>query len=224
MDVIAQLKQSDLFRDVAPEDLEGLVGRMKRHFFEVGTVLFEAGDLGDTLYIIQAGRVRIYMQNADGAEITLTHYGADEIFGELSPIDSRPRSASAAVVQSLDVLSLGQADLLAFLDERPQIGLAMMRGLTQRLRHTTTYLEEFRPLDFVPPSPTAGETEVSKYRPAAVGEMARVFDQIEAPPNEKEAAPSLGIFDRIMGAGSKTASEAQTEAEEDEEEPHDSSR
>jgi CRP-like cAMP-binding protein len=145
MSIAEQLKNTDLFKEVELLDLEALVTRMEAYQFDQGHTLFYEGDNGDTMYIIQKGRIRIYMRGKEGEDIILTHYGQNEIFGELSPIDQRPRSASAMAEEDLEVLALDRANFLSFLEERPQIGLAMMRSLSQRLRNTTTFIEEYRP-------------------------------------------------------------------------------
>lgn len=206
--IMEQLQKSDLFKEVAPADLEALVERMKVQSFPEGAVLFKAGDVGDAMYIIRSGRIRIFMHDAAQNEITLTHYGQNEIFGELSPIDQRPRSASAAAAEPLEVLVLSREDFLSFLNERPQIGLAMMRSLAQRLRNTTTYLEEFKHAQFEPAAASKGE----EFRPAAQELVASIIDRINEPDEAEDAAPTpsaetpaaeqpaggMGIFDRIV--------------------------
>jgi CRP-like cAMP-binding protein len=201
--IAEQLQKTDLFREVELTDLQALVERMQEEHYDSGAVLFRAGDTGDTMYIIQSGNIRIYMNDETGKEIALTQYGKNEIFGELSPIDQRPRSASAAANDALDVLVLHREDFLAFLDERPQIGLAMMRSLSQRLRYTTTYLEEFKPSEFETPAAQHGE----ELRRPAQQQVADIIDEVNRPtredidpPEPEEAAPkpgSMGIFDRI---------------------------
>jgi CRP-like cAMP-binding protein len=93
------------------------------------------------VYIILAGHVRIYTQDDQGTELTIRHYGPTQMFGEFSMLDQRPRSASAAADEALEVLVLNRQNFLAFLQERPLVGLAMMRNLVERVRYTTTYLQ-----------------------------------------------------------------------------------
>ncbi len=187
MNIAQRLHEVDLFKEVHLEDLEALSERMKPEHFDRGQVLFSANDIGDTMYFIQKGRIRIYMQDEDGEELTLTHYGVNEIFGELSPIDGLPRSASAAAVEDLEVLALHREDFLDFLDERPQIGLAMMRSLSERLRNTTTYLEEYRPTRFEAPVADQGEM----LRRGARGMAGDILDELrEAKTRDKIVVPS----------------------------------
>jgi len=203
-EIAQRLQKTDLFREVDLLDLEALVNRMKGQSFPQGAVLFQADDPGDTMYIIQSGRIRIFMHDTAGNEITLTHYGESEVFGELSPIDSKPRSASASAAEALEVMALNRNDFLNFLEERPQIGIAMMRSLSQRLRNTTTYLEEFKPAAFETKQVEHGED----LRRGASDLVANILDNIASKPEtlpeqnpesptSSTTKPTMGIFDRI---------------------------
>lgn len=139
MTLAEQLAGSPLFKGVPLADREALIQAMERHTFPAGTVLFHKGDPGDCMYLILAGRVRIFSQDAQGNEFTLRYL--TETFGEFSMLDSLPRSASAAADGDLDVLVLHRDAFRAFLVERPLVGLSMMRNLVERVRYTTIYLQ-----------------------------------------------------------------------------------
>jgi CRP-like cAMP-binding protein len=141
MSIVEKLQDSVLFRGVELADREALIQAMERQSYSQGAVLFEKGSRGDSVYIILSGRVRIYTQDDQGTELTIRHYGSTQMFGEFSMLDQQPRSASAAAAETLDVLVLNRQNFLAFLQERPLVGLAMMRNLVERVRYTTTYLQ-----------------------------------------------------------------------------------
>jgi CRP-like cAMP-binding protein len=221
MSLIAdKLKGIQLFKEVEIADLEALVAYMEVQHMPQGTVVFYKNDPGDRMYIIQKGRIRIYMQNPDDeTTLILTHYSENEIFGELSPIDQKPRSASASALEDLEVLVLTRENFLRFLDERPQIGLAMMRSLAQRLRNTTTYLEEYRPtrerrvvgsevlsrreaqapvaqlLDTI--SGKMNREDLLKARAEAIESAAKKAELPPTQPTPPANIANLGIFDRI---------------------------
>lgn len=239
MAVADDLQKIGLFQKVDLADLEILVSHMEKREFSKGQVLFEAGQEGDRMYVILNGRIRIFIHNQRGEEITLTHYGVDEIFGELSPIDRRPRSASAMVADDLSVLILDREHFLAILDERPQIGLAMMRSLSQRLRNTTTYLEEYRPQRVERRVMPRGE----EFRRGAEGVVADILNDLNEAENpeelggtlmkafqqktqadvfskmdgtSREESPGGGIFDRIAGVVAQKEEEENHPAQEEE--------
>jgi CRP-like cAMP-binding protein len=138
--IAEQLKKSSLFKGVSVADLEALAQVMKRQSFAAETVLFKKGDPGNAMFIILAGQVRIYTEDSEGQEFTLTHYGPGRVFGDFSLLDQLPRSASASVVEPLEALILSREDFMSFLPQHPSIGLAIIRHLTDRLRYITIYL------------------------------------------------------------------------------------
>lgn len=140
IDFARQLESSALFKGVSLEDREALIQLMHRHSYPAGAVLFEKGSPGDSMYLILSGRVRIYSHDAEGREFTIRHL--EKMFGEFSMLDGKPRSASAAAAEPLEVLMLHRDDFLAFLQERPLVGLAMMRDMVERVRYTTTFLQK----------------------------------------------------------------------------------
>lgn len=140
--IAEQLQESAVFRGVELADLEALIERMQRQRYSQGTVLFNKGDAGDSMYLILAGRVRIFTADASGNELTIRFYGQNEVFGEFTLLDGLPRSASAAAVEPLEVLVLDRETFTNFLQERPLAGLMMMRKLVDRVRYTTTYLQK----------------------------------------------------------------------------------
>lgn len=201
-ELIDQLRQNTLFQDVAVEDLTALLEHMQRQFHPVGKALFQQGDVGTTMYIIRNGQVRIFTYHRETThEVTLMLYGQDEIFGELSLIDSQPRSASAVVTDALEVLALERDDFLSFLNERPKVGLAMMRSLAQRLRRTTNLLEDLR-VEAPQPEPTGLQ------RMPAQQAIADVLDKVEDKPKpEKIDRDNLMAAMKQLDAQQKTTAE-----------------
>ncbi len=142
MSIVDQLKESALFKGVKPDDLEALVQVMKSQSFPAGHVLFEKGDVGDAMYIVLSGRVRIYTQDKYGNEITLSYQEPTRIFGDYALLDQQPRSASAIADGPIAVLALYREDFLTFLPKHPSVGLAMMRNLADQVRHITTFMSK----------------------------------------------------------------------------------
>ena len=65
--------------------------------FPAGAVVFEEGDPGSRMYVIQSGAVRV-LKRVGAREIELARLGAGEAFGEMALLEGRPRSATAVVV------------------------------------------------------------------------------------------------------------------------------
>jgi CRP/FNR family transcriptional regulator, cyclic AMP receptor protein len=137
-----KLKETTLFKQVEMQDLDALVVAMKPVAYSAGEVLFKQGDQGDSMFLIQSGKIRIYSHDDDGNELTLAEYGESRIFGDFALFDEQPRSASAAAMEPSELLVLTRAELLTFLPIHTTLGTAMLNHLTDRLRHITRYLNQ----------------------------------------------------------------------------------
>jgi CRP/FNR family cyclic AMP-dependent transcriptional regulator len=84
------LKSLPIFKDTPENILADLAPIMQEEEFEQGTLVFREGDIGDCMYIIHRGAVRIHKKDT-----VLAVLGEKEVFGELSLLDAETRSASA---------------------------------------------------------------------------------------------------------------------------------
>ncbi len=141
MSLAEELKDFPLFRSVDLADLEALAKTMEIKQFEPSTLLFSKGDPGDSMYLIRSGQIRVFMRDTQGHEITFRHYGKGQLVGEFSILDGQPRSAFADAVDALEVWILERSKFVKFLNERPILGVEMMRSLAERIRYTTNFLE-----------------------------------------------------------------------------------
>jgi CRP-like cAMP-binding protein len=142
VDLIEQLQKSQIFQGLEVADLEALIAVMERKSYAKGEVLFERGDVGESMVQIISGSIRVYTEDVQGNEITLVVRREGEVVGELTLLDHLPRSASAAANEALDVLVLDREHFLNFLKDRPTVGFQMMQTLTGRIRYTTSYLQK----------------------------------------------------------------------------------
>ncbi len=105
-----------------------------------GTQLFDKGDSGDAMYLIESGRVRISIHDQDAQEVTLADLAQGDFFGEMALIDGRKRSADARVVQDARLAILSRPAFLAFVRANPDVALEMLSALSERLRRTDELL------------------------------------------------------------------------------------
>src|ERR1700704_64925 len=105
-----------------------------------GAQLFQKGDTGNAMYLIETGRVRISITDEDRKEITLAELAQGDFFGEMSIIDGRQRSADASVIENGRLAILSRPDFLAFVRANPDVALGMLGALTDRPRRTDELL------------------------------------------------------------------------------------
>jgi CRP-like cAMP-binding protein len=96
-DVHQALGKLNLFRGLAPDGLERIAAIAGEETHELGSFVFHEGEMGDKLYLILEGKVRISRNLPGMGEEALAVLGAGESFGEMSLIDDTPRSADALV-------------------------------------------------------------------------------------------------------------------------------
>ena len=104
------------------------------------TRVFNKGETGNAMYLIETGRVRISITDEDHKEITLTELARGDFFGEMSLIDGRQRSADAGVIEDARLAVLSRPDFLAFVRSNPDVALGMLAALSDRLRRTDELL------------------------------------------------------------------------------------
>jgi CRP/FNR family transcriptional regulator, cyclic AMP receptor protein len=141
---VEALSKVALFRGLTPAALEIISRITTAEEYGLGTKIFEHGTVGDKLYVLTHGKVRISREVPGMGEEALAILGAGAVFGEMALIDSAPRSADAKVHErcKLLVISKDAFDDLLFLhkDLAYEVLWSIVRMLTQRLRETNDKL------------------------------------------------------------------------------------
>lgn len=102
---------------------------------QAGTILFQAGEPGESLFIVHTGSIELYIKDTAGQKIILTVAEEGQLFGELSLLDSGPRTATAVALDDAELLVLDREDLLLLFQKRPDAALHMlaaMSGMTRK--------------------------------------------------------------------------------------------
>jgi len=105
-----------------------------------GGLLFVEGDRSDTVYVCIRGQVRIFLTARSGRELLIGMKSPGEEFGELSALDGRPRSASAAAVGRTVVAELESGRFVELLAARPALWVSVCRSLSAELRQANDRL------------------------------------------------------------------------------------
>lgn len=135
------LKKVPFFEHVSMPDLENLSRAIKHTTYQDGTVIFDQGDEGQTMYIIETGQIDVYVEGHDGKNKLLRTFGVGEVIGELSLLDGQPRSGRAIAKASLRAMVLDRKHFNLFIQSRPQVLLSMLQYMAQRVRLCTEAIE-----------------------------------------------------------------------------------
>ena len=95
-----------------------------------GHTLFQAGDPGDSLFIMQSGEIELFIKDTAGQKIVLTTAQPGDMFGELAMLDTGPRTATALALTDSDVLVLDRSDLVLLFQRKPEAALHMLAALS----------------------------------------------------------------------------------------------
>ncbi|MBK9518397.1 MAG: cyclic nucleotide-binding domain-containing protein [Anaeromyxobacter sp.] len=114
--------------------------------FPAGAVIFEEGDPGSRLFVIQAGVVRIEKRTG-GRALTLARLGPGEFFGEMALLERQPRSATAVVDEAARILELDEGAFEQVVAERSEVALRLLARLSRRLRQANRQIRDFLSAD-----------------------------------------------------------------------------
>ncbi|MGB0696190.1 MAG: cyclic nucleotide-binding domain-containing protein [Rhodospirillaceae bacterium] len=109
---------------------------MNRKTFPANSVIFREGDLGNCAYLLTKGRVEITSFQT-GTHVHLTTVMPNQLFGELALIDGAPRSATATVLEPVEVVVVSQADITRQLEGMDPFMRYWFEYLTGRVRDLT---------------------------------------------------------------------------------------
>jgi len=141
-----ELKQISLFSQLDDQDLATAAAALKTRQLAQGEILFNLGDVGDELFIVQSGRIAIFTPSQDkpGEEQPIRIFEPGETVGEMALIDNHPRSLSGRSLEPTQLLVLTRQDFHRLLRAHPDMAVAVMASLSERIRYTTEFLNEVR--------------------------------------------------------------------------------
>lgn len=137
--------------------------------FPAGAVVFEEGDPGSRMYVIQSGEVRI-LKHVGAREIELARLGPGEAFGEMALLEGQPRSATAVVATAARILEIDEDAFAELVKRNGEIALRLLRRLSARLREANRQIRNFLSAD-------------------AMGRAVEVLRALSGPPGEDGFRP-----------------------------------
>ena len=141
------LKRVPLFEGLSNNELTALSDVATLRVFPKDRVVIMAAEEGDSLFVIHQGQVKVSIVSEDGREVILSLLGPGSVFGELSLLDGKPRSANVVATEDTDLLMLRRSDFIQLIYKTPQIATALLAELASRLRKTDRQIEGLALLD-----------------------------------------------------------------------------
>jgi CRP-like cAMP-binding protein len=182
------LRRCSLFAHADEATLETVARTLRRRRFKRNGVIFHQGDPGDSLFIVESGRVKVVVLSAEGAEdAIIATLGPGMFFGELALLDGAARSASAIAVEPSETLILDRESFDGLMDTQPRFRRAILAALATELRRLTGHVEELQFLDLL------GRLAMRIVRMAEEAEPGTRSDvRLAWPYNQSELAGMIG--------------------------------
>ena len=114
---------------------------MKKQYFKKGTKIIEEGTLSDCAYIIESGRVQVSKTLSSGEEQAIGILEENDIFGEMSLIDSLPRSATVLALEDCTISVMTPEIFNSLARHNPEALMPILKILASRLRNVLNILE-----------------------------------------------------------------------------------
>jgi CRP/FNR family cyclic AMP-dependent transcriptional regulator len=139
---IAQmLSNTKLFGKLGEDTRLDIAKQMREASFGAGQVIFARGDTGKDVYLVLDGRVRLSVLSSEGRELTFSHAGPGDVFGEIAALDGGVRTADATAVSPVKAMTLSHLTLRRLLETSPAFAAAATAFLCSRIRETDLQLE-----------------------------------------------------------------------------------
>jgi CRP/FNR family cyclic AMP-dependent transcriptional regulator len=130
------LARVPLFKRLEPHELEHLAEDVAQVNYAAGETIFNEHDLGDGLYVVETGSVRIWVMDEDVSEVTLAELKPGDFFGELAVLDRGERSSSATALTDTHLHKLSSDAFQQFLIDHPDASVDVICEIAQRMRQT----------------------------------------------------------------------------------------
>ena len=131
--------QDDVLREIAAH------GQVRK--FQKNAVIIQEGDVGDSLYIILSGRVKVYASDDNGREVIIEIFGPGEYVGEMGVLDGGPRSASVMTLEPSVFSVLTRNELRDHIVEHPDFAIYVIARLIKRTRNSTNNIKTLALMD-----------------------------------------------------------------------------
>lgn len=135
------LSRIALFRGLSPEHLSALDGLLHRQHFLAGTIIMTVKQVGEVIYIILEGTVKIHVEQEDGTDVVISILGAGDIVGEMSLLESGRRCASVVTLEDSTLLWMDRVAFRSCLSTMPTLTYNLACILAGRLRLANEHIQ-----------------------------------------------------------------------------------
>jgi len=131
----------NIFSNLSESELVGIQDICTTRKYPKNSMIILEEEMGDVVFIVMSGTVKITRVNDEGKEVILAMLGSGEVFGEMAILDGESRSANALSQENCEVITINREDFLNLLKTNNRVSLNLMTEFAIRLRKTDQQIE-----------------------------------------------------------------------------------
>tara|TARA_X000001036_G_scaffold176794_2_gene167334 strand:+ start:405 stop:1082 length:678 start_codon:yes stop_codon:yes gene_type:complete len=135
------LRSVNIFSDLSESELNSIQELCKTRKYPKNSMIILEEEMGDVVFIVMSGTVKITRVNDEGKEVILAMLGSGEVFGEMAILDGESRSANALSQENCEVVTINREDFLNLLKTNNKVSLSLMTEFAIRLRKSDQQIE-----------------------------------------------------------------------------------
>src|SRR6195256_7014345 len=136
------LRKHPIFADLEPDAFDQLCRYAKLSNFKRGATICSKGDVGNSLYAVISGTVKISTSSAEGRSAILNLIGTGEVFGEIALLDGGERTTDAIANSDCELFVIDRREFIPFVRSQPALAMKFIELLCARLRQTSDQVEQ----------------------------------------------------------------------------------
>jgi CRP-like cAMP-binding protein len=121
-----------LFAELDAHQIQLIAAQLREEVYDPGAVIIRQGEIGETFYVIESGRVRVSVQE-DGEEPVVAERGRGEYAGEIALLLDVPRTATVTAITAACVLTLHKCDFDRLVTEHLYVSRGLERDISRRM-------------------------------------------------------------------------------------------
>jgi len=141
------LKKLPLFAKLNDKDIVSLSACLVLKAYPKNSILVNEGDETDSLFIIESGKVKVFLSDEEGKEVILNILSVGDYFGEIALLDDQPRSASVMSLENSRFWLISKKEFESWLVQYPDIALLLLKDMSSRLRFLTDNVKSLALMD-----------------------------------------------------------------------------